>query len=171
MPGRLDCIRLTRRPVVARTGRAQLLPQHPHTTLDGCLPRCGSHASPRTHAMQEEHAEKAMRLAEMEAQKATNMMEHQDEIAARPARTWFQTPREKKRAAEAAKEDPKGKGPKPKKGGQDKTALKGKRRREREAEEQDSKSQRPHLREVRACMGQVCPYQPGPGCHEDPRST
>ena len=110
--------------------------------------------------MQEEHEEKALRLADMEAQKATNMIEHQDEIAARPARTWFQTPREKKRAAEAAKGGPE-KTPKGKKGGQDKAALKGKRKRERDAEEQDSKSSRPHLREVSALAAPACV---GPWC-------
>ena len=45
--------------------------------------------------VQEEREERALRQADMEAQKATNMMEHEAEIAQRPARTWFQTPREK----------------------------------------------------------------------------
>ncbi len=40
-----------------------------------------------------------LRKAEMEAQKAENMVEHEAEIAARPLRTWFQTGREKAAAA------------------------------------------------------------------------
>jgi len=41
-----------------------------------------------------------MRKAEMEAQKAENMVEHEAEIHARPARTWFQTKKEKEAAVD-----------------------------------------------------------------------
>ena len=51
-----------------------------------------------------EAEEAALRKAEMEANKAENMLSHGDEIRARAPRTWFQSPAEKKRAAEAAKE-------------------------------------------------------------------
>lgn len=50
----------------------------------------------------EEHEEAAIRRAEMEANKAANMLEHEDEIYSRPARTWFQTEKQKKEAAAAA---------------------------------------------------------------------
>ena len=40
-----------------------------------------------------------LRRAEMEAAKAENMVEHEAEIHARPARTWFQTRKEKEAAA------------------------------------------------------------------------
>lgn len=46
-----------------------------------------------------------LRIAEMEAMKAANIMENYKEIASRPARTWFQTAAQKaavKRAALAA---------------------------------------------------------------------
>ena len=39
-----------------------------------------------------------LRKAEMEAAKAENMVEHEAEIHARPARTWFQTKKEKEAA-------------------------------------------------------------------------
>lgn len=52
----------------------------------------------------EEREERQMRQAEMEAQKASNMLEHEEEIYSRPARTWFQTTREKRAAAESARE-------------------------------------------------------------------
>lgn len=39
-----------------------------------------------------------MRVAEMEITKGQNLIEHRDEIMSRPARTWFQTEREKKLA-------------------------------------------------------------------------
>ena len=40
-----------------------------------------------------------LRKAEMEAAKAENMVEHEAEISARPARTWFQTRKEKEAVA------------------------------------------------------------------------
>ena len=51
-----------------------------------------------------EAEEAALRKAEMEASKAENMLSHGDEIRARAPRTWFQSPTEKKKVAEAAKE-------------------------------------------------------------------
>ncbi|OZJ03277.1 hypothetical protein BZG36_03740 [Bifiguratus adelaidae] len=52
--------------------------------------------------LQEEKEERALRQAEMEVKKSENMMEHQDEIFSRPARTWFQSEKDKKKAAKAA---------------------------------------------------------------------
>ena len=40
----------------------------------------------------------------LQAQKAENIMEHEAEIYARPARTWFQTERQKRQAAKEARE-------------------------------------------------------------------
>lgn len=40
-----------------------------------------------------------MRTAEMELKKGQNMLEHEDEIFGRPKRTWFQTEKEKEKAA------------------------------------------------------------------------
>ncbi len=45
--------------------------------------------------VQAEREEMELRKAEMEAQKAENMVAHEAEIAARPPRTWFQTAKEK----------------------------------------------------------------------------
>jgi ATP-dependent RNA helicase DDX27 len=45
--------------------------------------------------LKEEKEEKAMRIAEMEVRKGENVMKYQDEIMARPKRTWFATEREK----------------------------------------------------------------------------
>ncbi|ORX48417.1 DEAD-domain-containing protein, partial [Piromyces finnis] len=53
--------------------------------------------------MDEEKEEKALRIAEMEANKATNMIKYQEEINSRPAKTWFQTEKEKKLAKELSK--------------------------------------------------------------------
>ena len=50
----------------------------------------------------EEKAEKHLRRAEMEATKAENLMEHSKEIHARPAKTWFQSEREKKAHSKAS---------------------------------------------------------------------
>ena len=48
-----------------------------------------------------EAAEAAARKAEQEVTKAGHLIEHADDIAARPARTWFQTQRDKDRAKQA----------------------------------------------------------------------
>ncbi|KAM7258647.1 hypothetical protein ACFE04_014388 [Oxalis oulophora] len=54
--------------------------------------------------LQEEREERALRKAEMEATKAENLIEHKDEIFARPKKTWFMTEKEKKLAATTAKQ-------------------------------------------------------------------
>jgi ATP-dependent RNA helicase DDX27 len=46
--------------------------------------------------LREEKEEKQIRQAEMELKKGQNIIDHQNEIFSRPARTWFQTGREKK---------------------------------------------------------------------------
>jgi len=55
------------------------------------------------HVIQQEKAEKAMRLAEMEVNKASNLIEHHSEIMAKPARTWFQSAKEKEATKQASK--------------------------------------------------------------------
>ena len=50
----------------------------------------------------QEAEEKAARVAEMEANKLSNTMRFSEEIHARPAKTWFQTPAEKARAKESS---------------------------------------------------------------------
>jgi ATP-dependent RNA helicase DDX27 len=88
-----------------------------------------------TEVMQEEREEKALQAAERDAIKASNMIEHRDEIMSRPARSWFQTDKEKQAAKEASKaqqptsaaaalasagdDDPKGGGGKRSKSGRD----------------------------------------------------
>ncbi|GFP95250.1 dead-box ATP-dependent RNA helicase 28 [Phtheirospermum japonicum] len=57
-----------------------------------------------TSILQEEWEEMALRKAEMEATKAENMIAHRDEIFSRPKRTWFVTEKEKKLAAQEAKD-------------------------------------------------------------------
>ncbi|KDQ63735.1 hypothetical protein JAAARDRAFT_120352 [Jaapia argillacea MUCL 33604] len=48
--------------------------------------------------LQEEKEEKKLRQAEMELKKGENIMEHEKEIYSRPARTWFQSGKEKAKA-------------------------------------------------------------------------
>ena len=38
-----------------------------------------------------EREEKELRVTELKANKAANLLQHRDEILARPKRTWFQT--------------------------------------------------------------------------------
>ena len=47
-----------------------------------------------------------MRKAEMELKKGQNMIEHEAEIFSRPARTWFQTTKEKQKAEGSFKNFP-----------------------------------------------------------------
>lgn len=46
--------------------------------------------------LKEERQEKEMRMAEMEVNKANNMIKHSNEIYSRPARTWFQSEEDKR---------------------------------------------------------------------------
>ncbi|KAF9453798.1 DEAD-domain-containing protein [Macrolepiota fuliginosa MF-IS2] len=58
-----------------------------------------------SEVLQEEKEEKQLRRAEMELKKGQNMVEHQDEIFSRPARTWFQTGKEKQTAQAISKQE------------------------------------------------------------------
>ncbi|XP_006454358.1 hypothetical protein AGABI2DRAFT_114110 [Agaricus bisporus var. bisporus H97] len=58
-----------------------------------------------THVLREEKEEKQMRKAEMELKKGQNLIEHQNEIFSRPARTWFQTGQEKKASQTISKNE------------------------------------------------------------------
>ena len=53
--------------------------------------------------LEDEKEEKAFRVAEMEANKASNIITYKDEIMARPARSWFQTEKERTATKESAK--------------------------------------------------------------------
>ncbi|KAL1918487.1 uncharacterized protein VTP21DRAFT_3147 [Calcarisporiella thermophila] len=53
--------------------------------------------------MQEEKEEKALRQAEMEVRKSQNLLTHEAEIYSRPARTWFQSEKEKQQSKEIGK--------------------------------------------------------------------
>lgn len=51
----------------------------------------------------EEKQERAIREAEMKVQKSENLLKHASEIYSRPARTWFQTNKEKKTKKQSKK--------------------------------------------------------------------
>jgi len=55
--------------------------------------------------MREEREERAIRAAEMEATRAENLVQYSRDIKARPAKTWFQTGREKREVAKRVRED------------------------------------------------------------------
>jgi len=48
--------------------------------------------------MEEEKEEKELRNSEMQLKKGQNLMEHEEEIKSRPARTWFQSESDKKKS-------------------------------------------------------------------------
>ena len=88
---------------------------------------------------QEEREERELRRAEMEATKAANLVEHEADIYSRPARTWFQTPRQKAALAEAARADAGGLGLG---SGSGPAAAGDKRKRDKEAARQERKRKR-----------------------------
>jgi len=51
-----------------------------------------------SEVLREEKEEKQILQAEMELRKSQNMIDHQDEIFSRPARTWFQSEKDKQSA-------------------------------------------------------------------------
>ena len=53
--------------------------------------------------LKQEEEEKQLRLTEMEINKATNLIEHHDEIMSRPARKWIK-PQDRKRPADRREE-------------------------------------------------------------------
>ncbi|KAF9270251.1 DEAD-domain-containing protein [Marasmius fiardii PR-910] len=55
--------------------------------------------------LKEEKEEKQLRQAEMELKKGQNMIEHEAEIFSRPARTWFQSEKEKKATQALSKQE------------------------------------------------------------------
>ncbi|KAK4752438.1 hypothetical protein SAY87_021236 [Trapa incisa] len=57
-----------------------------------------------TAVLCEESEERALRKAEMEVNKAENLIAHKEDIFSRPKKTWFITEKEKKLVAKAAKE-------------------------------------------------------------------
>lgn len=57
----------------------------------------------------DEKSERALKGVEMQVRKGENLMEHEDEIKARPRRTWFESEREKKLSRERALEELNGK--------------------------------------------------------------
>jgi hypothetical protein len=65
-------------------------------TITGAAAAATAHAA---HCVQEENQEAYLRKAEMEAQKATNLVEHEAEIFSRPKREWFVSARQKRQSA------------------------------------------------------------------------
>jgi len=57
-----------------------------------------------TAVLEEEAEEKAIRAGEMQIQKVQNMIEHKEEILARPKREWFQSGKEKDASQALSKE-------------------------------------------------------------------
>ncbi|CAK0782969.1 hypothetical protein CVIRNUC_006164 [Coccomyxa viridis] len=108
---------------------------------------------------EEEREEMELRKAEMEAAKAENMVEHEAEINARPARTWFQTRKEKEASTTRAREGETGKAGEsegaPAKG---KKAAKEAQRAQRKQEDRAAEKQRNRnqlLQETAAVAGKI----------------
>ena len=68
----------------------------PKTLIEECKFAVDTLKDRVVEVMKEEKEDRVLKQAEMEVKKAENMIKHGDEIAARPARTWFQSEREKR---------------------------------------------------------------------------
>ncbi|KAI9810875.1 MAG: nucleolar DEAD-box protein required for synthesis of 60S ribosomal subunit [Thelocarpon impressellum] len=55
--------------------------------------------------LKEEHEEKQLAQAEMQVKRGSNLLTHEDEIKARPRRTWFESEKEKQLAKVAGKQE------------------------------------------------------------------
>lgn len=89
---------------VIKKGKIELLSRKvPPAAINAWQTKLESFERDVIQILKSEREEKELRKAEMEAQKATNMIDHRDEIFARPARTWFQTKGEKRAVASEAK--------------------------------------------------------------------
>ncbi|KAI0217143.1 nucleolar DEAD-box protein required for synthesis of 60S ribosomal subunit [Massospora cicadina] len=69
----------------------------PQGTVEKLSNRLAELAPKIAAILQEEKEEKMLQKAEMEANKASNLIKHEEEINSRPARTWFQSAKDKKR--------------------------------------------------------------------------
>ena len=88
--------------------------------------------------LKEEREEKELRKAEMEVSKMQNVLEHEDEIKARPAKTWFQSERQKQ-AIKKQSEEGEGKDDKPSTSKEERKARKKVEHAAKKAEEASTK--------------------------------
>jgi len=75
----------------------------PGEAIEQCREKVEMIESDIQNILQEEQEEKHLRIAEMEATKASNIIKYEEEINSRPKRTWFQSEREKKILKEKSK--------------------------------------------------------------------
>ncbi|KAF9550358.1 nucleolar DEAD-box protein required for synthesis of 60S ribosomal subunit [Mortierella hygrophila] len=112
--------------------------------------------------MAEEKEDKALRQAEMEMRKSSNLLKHEDEIYSRPAKTWFQTSDEKKLAADASKsalnEPKKRKVPEPDAPKRDRFAgMSRQKRRRLQLSEEDHQDISSHLKSIKSAKNALKP--------------
>jgi ATP-dependent RNA helicase DDX27 len=90
--------------------------------------------------LREEKEEKQLQQVEMQVKKGENMIKHEDEINARPRRTWFETQQAKKDAKEAGRAELNGVREQLKKKGQGKLSNKDKKKLDSRQERSEAKS-------------------------------
>ncbi|KAK4188673.1 hypothetical protein QBC35DRAFT_514594 [Podospora australis] len=90
--------------------------------------------------IQEEKEEKQLQQVEMQVKKGENMIKYEDEIAARPKRTWFESEQDKKAAKLAGRAELNGVRDKMKKKNEGKLSNKDKKKLDSKAERTDGRS-------------------------------
>ncbi|KAI9850820.1 MAG: nucleolar DEAD-box protein required for synthesis of 60S ribosomal subunit [Thelocarpon superellum] len=83
-------------------------------TVDGWAQRLDGWTEEVEAVMKEERDERQLAQAEMQVQRGSNILTHQQEIMARPKRTWFESEKDKHRAKVAGKTELNGPGVGPK---------------------------------------------------------
>eukprot|EP00842_Homolaphlyctis_polyrhiza_P005367 jgi/Hompol1/5831/HPOL_002381-RA len=114
----------------------------------------------------QEKEEKELGTAEMEVTRAQNLLDHRDEIISRPARTWFQSEKERANSKEEVAKSSTAKGAKPsdsaagnKRAHGTSDGLSRKKRRMREAKEHDRKEQANQMRAARSAKASKKPQR------------
>ncbi|KAJ1838351.1 nucleolar DEAD-box protein required for synthesis of 60S ribosomal subunit, partial [Coemansia sp. RSA 2703] len=74
----------------------------PNETLNKYRAKVDELAAQVKNIIEEEREEKMFRDAEMQMTKASNLIEHKDEIQSRPRRTWFQSEKSRKESKRAS---------------------------------------------------------------------
>lgn len=90
--------------------------------------------------LQEEKEEKQLAQIEMQVKKGENLIKHEEEIHARPKRTWFETQEDKKKAKELGRAELNGVRDAMKKKGAGRLSNKDKKKLDSKAERSESKS-------------------------------
>eukprot|EP01024_Parvocaulis_polyphysoides_P045527 TRINITY_DN4264_c0_g1_i3.p1 TRINITY_DN4264_c0_g1~~TRINITY_DN4264_c0_g1_i3.p1 ORF type:complete len:301 (-),score=55.67 TRINITY_DN4264_c0_g1_i3:377-1279(-) len=88
-----------------KTNRKFLVRSVPEKTVEEWMSKIEKMSEDIEKIGVEEREERSARIAQSQLEKAQNLIDHHQDIMARPARTWFMTEKEKMKSKRAAKEE------------------------------------------------------------------